>query len=55
LETSQLAVDTDGYTDFAISHARLLGFDLCSRLEEFKQRQPFVPRGTKVSTQIAAV
>ncbi|MDP5642774.1 Tn3 family transposase, partial [Pseudomonas aeruginosa] len=26
LETSQLAVDTHGYTDFAMSHARLLGF-----------------------------
>ena len=25
-ETSQFAVDTHGYTDFAMSHARLLGF-----------------------------
>ncbi|MDT0140845.1 Tn3 family transposase, partial [Acidovorax sp. PRC11] len=38
LETSQLAVDTHGYTDFAMSHARLLGFDLCPRLKELKQR-----------------
>ncbi|WP_284454601.1 Tn3 family transposase [Pseudomonas sp. BYT-1] len=28
-QVSQLAVDTHGYTDFAMSHARLLGFDLC--------------------------
>jgi TnpA family transposase len=55
LETSQLAVDTHGYTDFAMSHARLLGFDLCPRLKELKQRHLFVPRGTKVPTEIAAV
>ena len=55
LETSQLAVDTHGYTDFAMSHARLLGFDLCQRLKELKQRHLFVPRGTKVPAEIAAV
>ncbi len=54
LETSQLAVDTHGYTDFAMSHARLLGFDLCPRLKELKQRHLFVPRGTKVPAEIAA-
>src|SRR3546814_14051720 len=52
---SQLAVDTHGYTDFAMSHARLLGFDLCPRLKELKQRHLFVPRGTKVPAEIAAV
>ena len=55
LETSQLAVDTHGYTDFAMSHARLLGFDLCPPLKELKQRHLFVPRGTKVPAEIAAV
>ncbi len=55
LETSQLAVDTHGYTDFAMSHARLLGFDLCPRLKELKQRHLFVPRGTKVPAEIATV
>ena len=55
LETSQLAVDTHGYTDFAMSHSRLLGFDLCPRLKELKQRHLFVPRGTKVPAEIAAV
>jgi hypothetical protein len=33
LDTAQLAVDTHGYTDFAMLHARLLGFDLCPRLK----------------------
>lgn len=32
VETSQLAVDTHGYSDFAMALARLLGFDLCPRL-----------------------
>ena len=55
LETSQLAVDTHGYTDFAMALARLLGFDLCPRLKELKQRHLFVPRGAKVPAEIAAV
>ena len=55
LETSQLAVDTHGYTDFAMALARLLGFDLCPRLKELKQRHLFVPRGTKVPDAIKAV
>jgi TnpA family transposase len=55
LETSQLAVDTQGYTDFAIALARLLGFDLCQRLKELKERHLFVPRGTKVPEEIKAV
>jgi len=55
METSQLAVDTHGYTDFAMSHARLLGFDLCPRLKELKQRHLFLPRGMDIPTEIAAV
>lgn len=38
IETSQLAVDTHGYTDFAMCLSRLLGFDLCPRLRELRQR-----------------
>ena len=55
LETSQLAVDTHGYTDFAMALARLLGFDLCPRSKELKQRHLFVPRGAKVPAEISAV
>ncbi|MDM0071484.1 Tn3 family transposase [Variovorax sp. J31P207] len=55
IETSQLAVDTHGFTDFAMALSRLLGFDLCPRLREIKQRHLFVPRGTKVPREIAAV
>ena len=55
METSQLAVDTHGYTDFAMTLARLDGFDLCPRLKELKQRHLFLPRGMVVPAEIAAV
>ena len=55
MQTSQLAVDTHGYTDFAMMLARLLGFDLCPRLKEFKQRHLFLPRGMVIPAEIAAV
>ena len=37
----------------ALSH--LLGFDLCPQLRERRQRHLFVPRGTKIPDEIAAV
>ena len=55
MQTSQLAVDTHGYTDFAMMLARLLGFDLCPRLKELKQRHLFLPRGMVIPAEIAAV
>ena len=55
VETSQLAVDTHGYTDFAIALARLLGFDLCPRLKELKQRHLHMPRGMAIPREIASV
>src|ERR1700737_1372440 len=42
IETSQLAVDTHGYTDFAMGLSRLLVFGLCPRLRELRQRRLFV-------------
>jgi len=53
--TRQLAVDTHGYTDFAMALSRTLGFDLCPRLKELKQRHLFLPRGTPVPPELAAV
>src|SRR3546814_13659944 len=50
-----LAGDPHGYTDFAMALARLLGFDLCPRLKELKQRHLYVPRGTIIPPEIAAV
>jgi TnpA family transposase len=55
IEISQLGVDTHGYTDFAMALARLLGFDLCPRLRELKQRHLYVPRGMAIAAEIASV
>ena len=55
IEITQLAVDTHGYTDFAMMLARLLGFDLCPRLKELKQRQHYVPRGTHIPEVIKPI
>ena len=55
VETTQLAVDTHGHTAFAMALARLLGFDLCPRLRELKQRRLFLPRGMPVPEELAAV
>jgi len=55
IEISQLGVDTHGYTNFAMGLARLLGFDLCPRLRELKQRHLYVPRGTAIPAEIASV
>jgi TnpA family transposase len=46
VEVSQLAVDTHGYTDFAMALSRLMGFDLCPRLRELRQRHLFLPCAT---------
>ena len=55
IATAQLAVDTHGYTDFAIMLARLLGFDLCPRLKELKQRRLYVLRGTDIPEVIRPI
>lgn len=48
LEIAQLDVATHGYTEFAIALAKLLGFDLCSRLKAPNDRHLIVPRGTEI-------
>ena len=55
METSQLAVDSHGYTDFAMGLSRLLGFDLCPRLKDLKQRHLYVPRGMPIPADVASV
>jgi len=55
IETSQLAVDTHGHTDFAMALARLLGFDLCPRLKDLKQRHLFLARGMTIPAEIASL
>lgn len=43
IEIDQLAVDTHGYTDFAIALAKLLMFDLLPRLADIQERKLHLP------------
>ena len=55
LETTQLAVDTHGYTDAGMSLARGVGFDLCPRLKTLKDRRWFLPRGREVPAILGSI
>ncbi|WP_353506748.1 Tn3 family transposase [Variovorax sp. J31P179] len=48
IRVSLLAVDTHGMTSVALAIAKLLGFDLCPRLKDLRERRLFVPRGWSV-------
>jgi TnpA family transposase len=51
----RVAVDTHGYTDFAMAISKLLGFDLCPRLAHLSERKLFVPRGIAVPKNLEPV
>jgi TnpA family transposase len=51
----RIAVDTHGYTDFAMGLARLLGFDLCPRLKSLNDRLLHVPVDFPFTTTIASI
>jgi TnpA family transposase len=44
----RVAVDTHGFTHFAMALAKLVGFDLCPRLARLKKRRLYLPRGLDV-------
>jgi TnpA family transposase len=44
----RVAVDTHGFTHFAMALAKLVGFDLCPRLARLKKRKLYLPRGFDV-------
>ncbi|CAN7752460.1 Tn3 family transposase [Variovorax sp. LjRoot84] len=48
IRLSLLAVDTHGYTNPAMSIAKLLGFDLCPRLRDLAERKLYLPPGFAV-------
>lgn len=54
-DVSQLAVDTHGYTDFAMAQSKLLGFDLCPWLAHMRDRRLHVPLACKVPTELVTV
>jgi TnpA family transposase len=51
----RVAVDTHGYTDFAMAISKVVGFDLCPRLAHLSERKLFVPRGIAVPSNLASV
>ena len=55
IRISLLAVDTHGVTNVAMAIAKLLGFDLCPRLRDLRERKLFVPRGWPVPESLEGV
>ena len=55
IRVSLLAVDTHGVTNVAMAIAKLLGFDLCPRLRDLRERRLFVPRAWLVPERLEAV
>jgi len=47
-DVERLAVDTHGYTEFAMATSKLLGFGLCPRLAKLAERKLYVPKSAKV-------
>ncbi len=44
----RVAVDTHGFTHFAMTLGKLVGFDLCPRLASLKKRRLYLPKGLDV-------
>ncbi len=51
----RIAVDTHGYTDFAMGLARLLGYDLCPRLKSLSDRLLYIPSELQFPELIAPI
>lgn len=51
----RLAVDTHGYTDVGMFFAHGLGFDLCPRLKNLRERRLTMPKGTEVPESLQSV
>ncbi len=51
----RVTVDTHGYTDYAMGLARLLGFDLCPRLKDLRDRKLHVPVGFSIPPAISSI
>ena len=48
-------MDTHGFTHFAMTVAKLLGFDLCPRLADLGDRKLFIPRGIDVPDVLSPI
>lgn len=47
-QLERVAVDTHGFTHFAMALAKLVGFELCPRLARLKRRKLYLPKGLEV-------
>jgi len=54
-ELQSVAVDTHGFTHFALAAAKLLGFDLLPCLANLADRKLYLPPGVKVPAELEAM
>jgi hypothetical protein len=55
IDIDRVAVDTHGFTHFGMAFAKILGFDLCPRLADLKDRKLYVPRRFHVPDALAEI
>ncbi|MEP6869189.1 MAG: Tn3 family transposase [Novosphingobium sp.] len=55
IDLQRLAVDTHGFTHFAMGAAKLLGFDLSPRLADLSNRKLYLPKGVAVPEHLEPV
>jgi TnpA family transposase len=55
VDLERVAVDTHGFTHFAMALAKLTGFDLCPRLAGLKDRKLYLPRGLDIPARLRPV
>jgi TnpA family transposase len=54
-QLERVAVDTHGFTHFAMALAKLVGFDLCPRLARLRRRKLYLPKGLEVPPTLQPV
>ncbi len=54
-QLERVAVDTHGFSHFAMTLAKLVGFDLCPRLARLKRRRLYLPRGLDVPSVLQPI
>nr|WP_255326040.1 Tn3 family transposase [Sphingobium sp. 15-1] len=54
-EIERVAVDTHGFTHFAMAIAKAVGLDLCPRLADLGERKLYLPRGFAVPEILAPI
>lgn len=55
IDIDRVAVDTHGFTHFGMAFAKTLGFDLCPRLADLKDRKLYVPRRFSVPAHLSEI